>query len=427
MHRADWDTCTAQELAAVLRGGEDASGPGLKLDKTNTYDYTYGLKLREGRLCLLKVAGQSKSLQHGVWIRYKLVPQPQPASVIETALAKRAARDKFQFRWVAAAGDVDSPMDILPDASDRRGRAPLRVLRDVVLSSLDVESAGFSQYQSAQKLLEVLLTARGRDKFAQATAQNIHRQLAIVWREQVICAPIVQSAISNGHVSIPCVLSDTEAQQFLDVLNHRANPVALNSATPVDLTAYCTTPTSRFDDVIGFPAWKSVPRGFQVFNQVPLQIDGMICLWGEGNTQKLKINFPGMVPNIALNRKFDTLYIYHGAFFKSPEGTPVCAVVFRYEDGSSVTNQMRYGSDIVDWIAKTNAAGVIGPMGPNSRLAWVNGSFTPGTIEPLRLCLTALENPKPDLRVAAIDLYSCRSQTAISIMAVTTGPSGLMK
>jgi hypothetical protein len=202
--------------------------------------------------------------------------------------------------------------------------------------------------------------------------------------------------------------------------------VDTNSATPVDLTAYYTTPASSFDTINGFPAWKSVPRGFQVFDHVPLQIGGMICLWGGGNATKLHIIFPEQVPGIELNRKFETLYVYHGAFFKSPDGTPVCEVVFRYEDGSSIIKYLRYGDDMLDWIAQSNVEGVIGPTGPNSRLAWVNGSFTPGKIRPLRLCLTSLDNPKPHLRVTAIDLYSCKSWTAPCIMAMTTGRSGLM-
>ena len=206
----------------------------------------------------------------------------------------------------------------------------------------------------------------------------------------------------------------------------QASVTDTNSATPVDLTAYYTTPASSFDAINGFPAWKSVPRGFQVFDQVPLQIGGQICLWGGGNATKLHIIFPEQLLGITLNRTFETLYIYHGAFFKSPAGTPVCQVVFRYEDGSSATNQLRYGEDILDWIATTNADGVIGPTGPNSRLAWVNGSFTPGKVQPLRLCLTAVDNPRPYLRVTVIDLYSCKSWTAPCIMAMTTGRSGLM-
>lgn len=81
-------------------------------------------------------------------------------------------------------------------------------------------------------------------------------------------------------------------------------------------------------------------NGFQVFDGVPLEIEGMICLWSEGNATKLHINFPEARLGIPLNQKFETLYVCHGSFFKSPDGTPVCSVVFRYEDGSSVTNQL---------------------------------------------------------------------------------------
>jgi len=55
--------------------------------------------------------------------------------------------------------------------------------------------------------------------------------------------------------------------------------IAKHIAGPLDLTANYTTPISRFDHITGFPAWKTVPRGFQTFANVPLQIEGMICLW----------------------------------------------------------------------------------------------------------------------------------------------------
>jgi hypothetical protein len=202
--------------------------------------------------------------------------------------------------------------------------------------------------------------------------------------------------------------------------------IANHVAAPVDLTARYTTPVSWFDHITNFPAWKTVPRGFQVFANVPLQIDGMICLWGEGNATKLHIVFPEQILGIEVGQKFETLYVYHGAFFPSPDGTPVCEVVLRYEDGSSVTNQMRYGNDVLDWLPNTNQP-VIGPTGPNSTLAWVGGTFTPNKHRPLRLCLTAIANPQPSLEVKTIDLYSCKSRTAPCIMAMTTGRSGLLK
>ena len=127
----------------------------------------------------------------------------------------------FAFRWVAAEGDTNSPADVLPDASNPAGARTLRVLRPVVLSERDVDSAGFSQYQADQKEIAVFLNPRGGEKFAEATGKNIGRQLAIVWQGRVLSAPVVRAAITGRRVSINGRFSDAEAQQLLDVLNHR--------------------------------------------------------------------------------------------------------------------------------------------------------------------------------------------------------------
>jgi serine/threonine protein kinase len=160
--------------------------------------------------------------------------QMQPlsaAAVADKWLAERAARDEFQLRWVAAEGDTNSPADVLPDASNTTSQRTFRVLHDVVLSSIDVDSAGFSQYQSEQKSLEIFLSPRGREKFAQATAQNIGRQLAIVWRGKVISAPVVRSEIPGGRVQITGRFTDAEAQQLLDLLNGRATAKQTNEVS----------------------------------------------------------------------------------------------------------------------------------------------------------------------------------------------------
>jgi RNA polymerase sigma factor (sigma-70 family) len=217
------------------------------------------------------------------------------------------------------------------------------------------------------------------------------------------------------------------------VFFHRGDPlvegkemIERHIAKPLDLTTRYTTPVSDFDQITRFPAWKSVPRGFQVFANVPLQIEGMMCLWGEANTKQLKIIFPEEILDIEVKQKFETLYVYHCSFFASPDETPVCEVVFRYEDKTSVTNTMLYGEDVLDWVANDRKT-VIGPSGLHSRLAWVGGSFSPKKDLPVRLCLTEIKNPQPSLEVTSIDLYSSKSKTALCIMAMTTGKSGLMK
>ena len=205
------------------------------------------------------------------------------------------------------------------------------------------------------------------------------------------------------------------------IANHIAVPVDLTAS----ITAYHGTLASSFDRITQFPAWKMVPTGFQVFDHVPLQIDGMLSLWGGGNA-KAGLVFPEAVPGIKVNQKFETLYVYHCAFYSSAETTPVCEVVFRYEDGSSVTNQMVNGDDLLEWQVSASRR-YARPTGPNSKLAWIGGSYSPKKKNtPLRFCLTAIENPQPSLEVTSIDLYSCKSRTAACILAMTAGRSGLL-
>ncbi|HEX9048585.1 MAG TPA: hypothetical protein VF988_16270 [Verrucomicrobiae bacterium] len=205
--------------------------------------------------------------------------------------------------------------------------------------------------------------------------------------------------------------------------------IARGQAAPLAMTNSYQTPASYFDKITSFPAWRTVPRGPQVFNGIPLDIGGMICLWGENNEKKLHLSFPEICPDIAMHQKLETLYVFHGTFFSERNGVPVCAVVFRYSDGSAFTNQLVYGEDMLDWAANRGKR-VIGPTNPRSKLAWVGGSFSPDHPEKsgrLRLCLTAVDNPQPDLTVETVDLLSCKSKAAACILAVTPGKGGLMK
>jgi hypothetical protein len=198
--------------------------------------------------------------------------------------------------------------------------------------------------------------------------------------------------------------------------------VANHTAAPLDLTGnYIGSAANFYQSRI----WNAVPIGFQVFHHVPLQIDGYMLLWGEGNAKSGAV-FPEEVLGIPVNQKFETLYVYHCTFYGSPNDTPVYDLVFRYDDDYSVTNTIRYGVDTIDF----NTPGSVknaGPSGANSKVAWVGGSFTADGKRPLLFCLTAIENPKPFLQVKSIDLFSCKQKSAGVILAMTPGRSGLMK
>ena len=208
----------------------------------STNDLCY-FRTRSGTLGLLQITGFTEN-PRGVKIRYKLV---QPLnSMDEKGLAKPATQKEFQFRLVAEY-DSGSPqsVDVLPDPSDRTGKATLRVLKPVLLDERDVESAGCTQFQSNPKTILVVLTKTGTQKIADITAPNIGRLLAIVWNGRVLCAPQINSAIKNNSVQITGQFTDAETQQLLDLLNHRVKPPVQTTASPAQ--AYVNASAMAFD------------------------------------------------------------------------------------------------------------------------------------------------------------------------------------
>jgi hypothetical protein len=188
-----------------------------------------------------------------------------------------------------------------------------------------------------------------------------------------------------------------------------------------DLTGRFAIPAGSLDNITGNPQWSAVPRDFQSFHNVPFQIDGMLCLWGASNAKQGYV-LPEQALDVGIKGKFETLYLYHATFYASPAGTPVYEVVFRYEDGSAVTNQILYGEDVFDWYG---GAGL--PSNPRSRVAW-RGQYTSGAkTQKLSFYLTALQNPYPATLVTAVDLYSSKNDSAACIGALTAGPAGLAR
>jgi hypothetical protein len=192
------------------------------------------------------------------------------------------------------------------------------------------------------------------------------------------------------------------------------NAVLLN--VPLDM------PATRFAADRTY-AFAGIPGGFQTSSNVDVRIDGVICLWGLGDAQQRR--FRDQVTGIPVNQKLDSLYVYHAAFYVSPDKTPVYDLVFRYEDGSSVTNEIQYGTHVFDWYSPPNSS--MEPSGSDSIVAWRGTHImNSGALQSLRFCLTEFKNPHPSVPVLCIDLYSCKNQSTACIGAMTTGPSGLV-
>ncbi len=196
-------------------------------------------------------------------------------------------------------------------------------------------------------------------------------------------------------------------------------------AEPLDLTYYYHSSADGFDRDGGHP-WRDVPRGKQTFGNVPLEIGGRMTLWGSINAGRGHNN-PEYVTDVQIDRKFEALYLYHATFHSAPQGTPIARLTFHYVSGDPTTADICYGTHVRDWFVRTGEPEELSD--PKSKRVWrgknsMSKSNPPGE---LQFFITEIANPHPKDEVTTIDFASTKEQPNACIMAITTGPAGLLK
>lgn len=88
-----------------------------------------------------------------------------------------------------------------------------------VVSGEDVESARPLRVKGRPSV-ELTLTADGARKLAQATRRHLGRKLAIFVDDQIVCSPVISSAVSSK-ARITGDFSEQRAQQIAAGLNRR--------------------------------------------------------------------------------------------------------------------------------------------------------------------------------------------------------------
>ncbi len=78
---------------------------------------------------------------------------------------------------------------------------------DVVIEGADVQTAGVAQHEgkageSDSYEVGLTLTADGAKKFADATTANVGKQIAIIYDDEIVSAPVVNEPITGGQCSI---------------------------------------------------------------------------------------------------------------------------------------------------------------------------------------------------------------------------------
>jgi preprotein translocase subunit SecD len=126
----------------------------------------------------------------------------------------------------AASGRIP-PDDIVVPSGDKSGAINYVLKRRVLVSGEMLTHAQQSYDQNGQPNINFRFNGAGARRFGDATSQNIGKRFAIVLDNQVISAPVIQSAIVGGSGEITGNFTVQSATQLALLLNSGALPAPL--------------------------------------------------------------------------------------------------------------------------------------------------------------------------------------------------------
>ncbi len=94
-----------------------------------------------------------------------------------------------------------------------------------VITGADLKDARESKNQAGQNVINIELTPAGTKKFAEATAANVNRRIAIVLDNQILTNPVVNEPIPNGKAEITGYATLEESHNDALLLRSGALPV----------------------------------------------------------------------------------------------------------------------------------------------------------------------------------------------------------
>lgn len=138
---------------------------------------------------------------------------------------KLVSMDMEKFR-AALSGDVPQGYEIRYTKDDSE---PLLLESEAVLTgdALSDAMVSFSQADFGGQVVSMRFNSEGTKKFAQVTAANIGRRLAIVLDGKVQSAPNIKEAIPSGEAVISGRFTVDQAQDLAKILKHGKLPAAI--------------------------------------------------------------------------------------------------------------------------------------------------------------------------------------------------------
>jgi protocatechuate 3,4-dioxygenase beta subunit len=165
-----------------------------------------------------------------------------------------------------------------------------------------------------------------------------------------------------------------------------------------------------------------LPRGRQVLDGTPFQIDGVILLYASNSAQRTR---PGRtnVTDIPVGQRFERLHLLAGSHSSASDGTLMATIRLRYVDGSDAALEVHYGDQVRNWFGPWHKADR--PLNdPNAREVWrAQCSPAATTDDYIRLFHVALTNPVPEKVVKSLSLESARKPAGLMVAGISVGPA----
>ena len=190
-----------------------------------------------------------------------------------------------------------------------------------------------------------------------------------------------------------------------------AQPKLLSSSLPriVDLTPYYQSQfgtESRFD---GIPVWTSM-------DGLPFHLGGRIELFGTQLAMYNQVK-PKEALGIKVGAAFDELHLIHDGVWSEVPNRAVAIIRLHYADGVTEDFPIKYNVHVLDWNRMPSEETEV-LTDPGTKIVWRGPGvgFTKGVG---RLFKTVLNNPRPAVPVATIDLISTGTRVTYRLVAAT--------
>ncbi|MEV7548513.1 precorrin-3B C(17)-methyltransferase [Amycolatopsis sp. NPDC089917] len=166
--------------------------------------------------------GDSFAVKDGSRLRFRPVLAELPPGPATGAAANRQSTDPAEQQAAAAALDCSpgpDPLDgrddpALPLVGCDSVQGAKYLLGPVFLTGADLGKANARLDQSGSSMVGLSFTDAGSRKWAEWTAANVGKQVAMVLKSRVLTAPMIQSAITGGETQITGKFTLPEARQL---------------------------------------------------------------------------------------------------------------------------------------------------------------------------------------------------------------------